>query len=571
MLCDGSPDCPDGEDEELCNVFKCTGLLRCRGDDICVHPIDICDGVIHCLLSGDDENLCDMLTCPMECICRGTAVKCITLDSIYQISFSITALILQQYKVTKKASLGYFHNILNLHMSRCTFSANSIDQSTFGSISDILTLQIINSGVQYIRIKSFDTMTKLSSIDIHHNEIHEIYSYSFQGLQSLKQLNLSHFKITTLYELSFCGMSQLQLLDLSYNYIHVVKQASFLGVDALRTIDLRQNEILFMDSLEMHQHMSIYVDSVEYCCALDERLSCYINSVCHKVQHCDAMTKATPLNIINISISSLLFIVMVAVLSFRTRRVKLSYTHKSIIIHLSVANFILMLFAMILNSVIIFNSNEVIYLNKTWLKSYGCYILNFMYFCGYVSSNLFTFLLVLDQCIAVFFIFRQVWISSVVYCQLGLWVLILVLAFVQLHLTPNSNATCMSFLVTSHSTAQSLLFTICALVITAVLIIGMPLMYQLIVCKVKASNKRVSNKKASNNQKKIILKSIFTTTTAALTWLALLSVVLYAYIHPKDNDNITVLSSMFIHTSCLLHSLFISQKFAVLPEIHLHN
>ena len=47
LLCDGSADCPDGEDEQSCDEISCVGLLRCRDDGICVHPVDICDGVIH--------------------------------------------------------------------------------------------------------------------------------------------------------------------------------------------------------------------------------------------------------------------------------------------------------------------------------------------------------------------------------------------------------------------------------------------------------------------------------------------------------------------------------------------
>ena len=69
MLCDGNPDCPDEEDEQACEDFQCVGLLRCRGDGICVHPTDICDGIVHCLMSGDDEKLCHMLPCPETCIC----------------------------------------------------------------------------------------------------------------------------------------------------------------------------------------------------------------------------------------------------------------------------------------------------------------------------------------------------------------------------------------------------------------------------------------------------------------------------------------------------------------------
>ena len=40
MICDGSSDCVDGDDEEGCGDFVCSGALRCRLDNnviICVN------------------------------------------------------------------------------------------------------------------------------------------------------------------------------------------------------------------------------------------------------------------------------------------------------------------------------------------------------------------------------------------------------------------------------------------------------------------------------------------------------------------------------------------------------
>ena len=82
MVCDGNLDCPDSDDEMFCADFNCVGLLRYRHDNICVHPTDICDGIIHCPMSLDDEKFCYMATCPEMCICRGSAVKCVLLRSI---------------------------------------------------------------------------------------------------------------------------------------------------------------------------------------------------------------------------------------------------------------------------------------------------------------------------------------------------------------------------------------------------------------------------------------------------------------------------------------------------------
>ena len=50
--------------------------LGCQVDNICVHPVDICDGIVHCLQSGDDEALCNTSNCPNSCDCLGHAIQC---------------------------------------------------------------------------------------------------------------------------------------------------------------------------------------------------------------------------------------------------------------------------------------------------------------------------------------------------------------------------------------------------------------------------------------------------------------------------------------------------------------
>ena len=73
MLCDQSLDCPNKEDEQDCHdKLVCPGLLRCREENICVHPDEICDGILQCLLTGDDEMFCEMTECPNGCTCHGT-------------------------------------------------------------------------------------------------------------------------------------------------------------------------------------------------------------------------------------------------------------------------------------------------------------------------------------------------------------------------------------------------------------------------------------------------------------------------------------------------------------------
>ena len=55
--CDGTMDCPNGEDEANCNDYTCPGYYRCRGQLFCI-PLDkVCDGLKQCP-QGDDEMFC---------------------------------------------------------------------------------------------------------------------------------------------------------------------------------------------------------------------------------------------------------------------------------------------------------------------------------------------------------------------------------------------------------------------------------------------------------------------------------------------------------------------------------
>ena len=100
MWCDGTTDCPDGEDESSCMDTKCPGFLRCRHDDLCVHPVHICDGQTQCLLSQDDEKFCNITKCPKMCTCRGSAIKCQNvLSDITKLSIKLTYIALLKVNI----------------------------------------------------------------------------------------------------------------------------------------------------------------------------------------------------------------------------------------------------------------------------------------------------------------------------------------------------------------------------------------------------------------------------------------------------------------------------------------
>ena len=174
MLCDQSPDCPNKEDEQDCHdKLVCPGLLRCREENICVHPDDICDGILHCLMTGDDEMFCEITECPNGCVCHGLTAKCEgTSDTIFMsvIPNHLTALIMNGLNIERN-TLHHTIGLIHLQIWNCIFSDHVITSSIVSMLHSLKFLYLIRSHIEYIQAQAISKLSLLEILKIKNNQI----------------------------------------------------------------------------------------------------------------------------------------------------------------------------------------------------------------------------------------------------------------------------------------------------------------------------------------------------------------------------------------------------------------
>ena len=566
MWCDGNADCPDGEDEQACEDFQCVGLLRCHGDDICVHPTDICDGIVHCLISGDDEKLCHLLLCPDTCICRGTSFKCSDLNNINQLSAIAAAVILEQTSFTRKIDFGYFSQLLFLNITNCNFANGVLRKVMFATSVHILTVVIRQSGIKYVQSNSFERMIRLKVLNLHNNEIHVIHSFCFLGLQSILNLDLSNFNITTIHVLAFFDMFNLNNLDLSTNRISTVTASAYYGLTSIQVIDLRYNHILFTEDFKLLSLSSmngvtihIYMDRTVYCCALYKSICCFVGE--HKLEPhlCNPLVKFK-MCYINILLSLSVIFIDLAIFLFKKSTSK-SGSQYTILKQLLMANLLESSYIIIRDAVFLINENENIYLNTIWIESIPCNILNAIFFIGFVVTQLFLFTLVVDQLIAVRNVLkRNIWSGKVIWCIACCWIISLLMAVSQQILVQNFTYTCIPIHLT-HSDPLRLILTWSLFLTTFSFIAVIPIIYIMIARHVKASNTSVHSKNTLTNQKGIIRNGVILSTVGICSWFPMFIAVQFSYFQTENKCMINYLFDAAIHVSEYAFMFYCCYKF----------
>ena len=256
-VCDGKWDCSKGEDETYNQICKerliCVNMFKCKGKEHkCLHLGNTCDYIIDCP-QGDDEYLCELkhVRCAAKCVCLALAIECLNVD-VYSIGH-----------------LFYPYISVSVLFSHSFRLANTI--STFNKAK---YLKLNHNG--FSQICHTFLSNSIILLDLSYNFVKNMKKHCFVALSLLKSLTLSSNYITTIEMHAFCELTGLIFLDLSNNFLTKLSDNIIKGSNYLKIFLLKNVTINFLDKSLFNNMNSIIIDTNDYrlCCVTAPHIVC---------------------------------------------------------------------------------------------------------------------------------------------------------------------------------------------------------------------------------------------------------------------------------------------------------
>ncbi|XP_064638349.1 G-protein coupled receptor GRL101-like [Lineus longissimus] len=276
MVCDGTWDCADGQDEQACSDhISCPGALKCGGQEetICINQHDVYDGVVDCKHSRDDEKFCDILPCDGGCRCVGHVVDCTSanMSGVPTMSGSIRAALFANNRLQlTPATFDDFHLIAYLNLSRNELE--TLTNGTFKNLANFLSLDLSYNQLTSLVPGMFAGLTQVHQLDLNGNPISAIKAFAFTGLDSLLRLDLGNFNLGSLWENAFRGLTNLKYLSVTNSKLKRIHVGAFNGFSQLLELDIRYNliELILAEDyqgLSSFGELTLHTDVLRFCCA----------------------------------------------------------------------------------------------------------------------------------------------------------------------------------------------------------------------------------------------------------------------------------------------------------------
>ena len=362
-------------------------MFRCRYDNICIHPHNVCDGVVHCKDSQDDESLCEA-HCPYRCTCTGlTAVCNSTAHKSTHHHYLLLGLKVTQLKMNFGDLIHSCRSLFILEIEHTPVPRVAMNAINNNAMLHMLVLK--DNNIRRISSNSFNKLSLLKNLEIYDNVIPFLETNTFRGLINLQILNLSGLAVEKLKTCCFCGMATLKRIDLSNNILTVLRLEMLRTTNPVHVIDLSNNNFVHIQHLSLRPVITsiIFSESVHYCFLADNTIDLKMSNIFSQI--CEQLLMSNKYLIGFISIIVLLLAINTSVM---LHYVSLKAQHIQLL-HLAFADMFYVFYMATIAGVHLYYQEQFSLHRQQWLNSRTCKVSMVMFIISLSQPKCVTFFL----------------------------------------------------------------------------------------------------------------------------------------------------------------------------------
>ncbi|XP_048253004.1 G-protein coupled receptor GRL101-like isoform X2 [Haliotis rufescens] len=373
QLCDGIRHCPDGDDERMCQS-ECP-------------PSCICSGrVIRC-----DSNFKDMSQIPFDV--RKLDLSGVDLHLLYCRVWLpyLTVLILSSSNIIRiEGVFPKLPNLLTLDVSHNMIS--HLVKDSFSNFTNLKHLDLSNNvNLSNIDNGTFAKLSKLEQLNLFNTCIMELKSTVLLGLSNLRTLNISHSQMNYINVGSFSSLRFLECLDISQNKIQNFNKGIFDGLPSLKQLQTDSYKLCCDSVRPKSLTTSGCLSSKSTIASCEDLLGQDILRILLWV----------------IALVAVVGNILVIIYRFIYDRKSLQKSYGVLVTNLSIADFFMGLYMMIIGFVDSSFKGSYVWHDYEWRHSTLCAFAGFLSTLSSEASCIFITLITLDRLLAVAFPFGQ--------------------------------------------------------------------------------------------------------------------------------------------------------------------
>ena len=409
VRCNGVYDCPGKEDERGCRDAVCPGYYRCRGSAVCLHPDHVCDQFPQCP-QQDDELLCNF-TCPVFCVCLGLVFKCS--HHVEEISDNPRALNISGSNISLLHLLK-FTMLIFLDLSSCRLT--SIGQISFVNLH---TLILRNNSITAISVRDLSRVPNLKHLRLSHNPVTILFSDEVKpslSLTDLTSIDLSNVYLPTIDVSVFDAFPNLQSLNLSQSGVMQLLASEDSPLSKLNVLDMQDCDVLEFPPklfLELGDLTEVHSGTHKLCCsqvlpAEFNPNNCY--SPVSEISSCNNLLRSGVYRLFlgMFAVLSVIGNIISLLLRLRGHKAKKESGYSVFVTHLCLSDGLMGVYLVIIGLADRLYENTYLWQDVTWKNSVVCKCAGFMALLSTEMSAFVICLITLDRFVVVRFPFSPI-------------------------------------------------------------------------------------------------------------------------------------------------------------------